>query len=189
MQLRLRDYVFPILITLVAVNLLVLFSIRPYEVQRLKHDPHKPERGGGRRALNISRRAWCYSKTKGGFARAVLLLRGATPSCRRGISRTHTADEGCFVRCFQTSLALGSPERLAYSMYAVNLLSLGLGMVFLHRNTAALRRGSYMSLVLRPLCPSMMAMLYDVPSPLSFFDNRVHLLLYRFPINASGNSV
>ena len=166
--MRLRDYVFPILITLVAVNLLVLFSIRPYEynVSSMIRISQNEAEGV---VPEYFQKGMVIFKDKGGYDGQFYYYAARDPLMQEGYFTNPYRRQRVLYPLLSNILALGSPERLAYSMYAVNLLSLGLGMFFF---IGILRRcgvNPYMSLFYGLSAPSMMAMLYDVPSPLSFF--------------------
>ncbi len=163
-----RDYIIPILITLVAVNLLVLFSIRPYgynassmiRISQNETEGVVPE---------YFQKGMVIFTDKGGYDGQYYYYAARDPFMQEGYFTNPYRRQRVLYPLLSNILALGSPERLAYSMYAVNLLSLGLGMFFFIRLLKRYDAHPYLSLFYGLSAPSIMAMLYDVPSPLSFF--------------------
>lgn len=163
-----KDYIIPILITLVAVHLLVLFSIRPYgyNVSSMIRISQNETEGV---VPEYFQKGMVIFKDKGGYDGQYYYYAARDPFMQEGHFTNPYRRQRVLYPLLSNILALGSPERLAYSMYAVNLLSLGLGMFFFIGILKRYGANPYLSLFYGLSAPSMMTMLNDVPSPLSFF--------------------
>ncbi|MBI5236610.1 MAG: hypothetical protein HY886_10240 [Deltaproteobacteria bacterium] len=163
-----RDYIVPIAITLVAINLLVLFSIRPYQynVSSMLRISENEAEGV---VPEYFEKGMVIFTDKGGYDGQYYYYVARDPFMQEGHFTNPYRRQRVLYPLLSNILAFGSPRPLAYSMYAVNLLSLCLGMFFFIRLLKRFDAHPYLSLFYGLSAPSMMAMLYDVPSPLSFF--------------------
>lgn len=154
-----------IALTLIAVNALVLYSIRPYgyNVSALIRINEFEKEGATPRYFQKGMVIF----QDGGYDGQAYYYVAMDPFLTLGHFRDAYRQQRVFYPLLSRALALGDSGRVPFSMYAVNLLALAAGMFFFIRILGHYSLDPAWSLLYGLSAPSIMTIQYDLPSPLS----------------------
>ncbi|MBI5970625.1 MAG: hypothetical protein HY884_05675 [Deltaproteobacteria bacterium] len=161
-----KEYSIPIIITLAAVVFLSVYSIRPYAYNfsamiRIS----KTENPGP--VQKYFQKGMVVFGDKGGYDGQAYYLAAMDPFMSEGVYKDAYRQQRILYPVAARVLALGNAQWLPYSMFLVNIIALGAGMVFFIAILRHYGASSYWSFFYGLAPPSIMTIQYDLPSPLS----------------------
>src|SRR3989339_1033763 len=160
-----RDFLLPIIITLLAVHALVMYSIKPYKynMSSMIHISQNEKEGVAKEYFQKGMVIFDGGGYDGQFYYYVAM----DPFLEKGYFKNAYRQQRILYPLLARCLAFGNEGLIPYTLYIINLLSVAVGMFFL---ILILRQYSLhpMWSLFYGLSPSsIMTIQYDLPSPLS----------------------
>lgn len=168
MRYGIKEILPPILITLVVVHLLVLVSIRPYGynyssmIRIVEHEWNEeiPE---------YFQKGFVIFTDKGGYDGKYYYYASMDLFKEKHLFKNPFRMQRILYPLLSRLLTFGDLSLLPYTMYAVNMISIALGLYFFILILEMYSLSPFWSLFYGLAPPSIMTIQYDLPSPLSIF--------------------
>ncbi len=162
----LRGILIPIIVSLSAIVLLSVYSIRPYGYNfSAMIRMSKTENPGP--VQKYFQKGMVIFGDRGGYDGQAYYLAAMDPFMSEGVYRDAYRQQRILYPLAARGLALGRAECLPYSMFLVNIIALAVGMAFFIAILRHYGASSYWSLFYGLAPPSIMTIQYDLPSPMS----------------------
>lgn len=161
-----RDFLLPITITLLAIHALVMYSIKPYgyNLSSMIRISQKEKEGV---APEYFQKGMVIFDGKGGYDGQFYYYVAMDPFLSKGYFKNAYRQQRILYPLMARYFAFGKESLIPYTLYAVNLLALAVGMYFLIRILKQYSVHPLWSLFYGLSPSSIMTIQYDLPSPVS----------------------
>jgi len=161
-----KNCTLPITITLLVVNVLVIFSIRPYgyELSSMIRISRVEQEGT---VAGYFQKGMVIFDAEGGYDGQYYYYTAMDPFMREGLFNNAYRRQRILYPLLSRAAAFGDVRLLPYSMYAVNLVALAFGVFFLVALLRHYGASPWWSLFYGLSPAAVMTVQYDLPNPVS----------------------
>lgn len=161
-----KNRIIPIAVALFIINVLVMYSIRPYgyNMSSMIRIAENEEEGV---VKEYFQKGFVIFTDGGGYDGQYYYYSAMDPLMKDGVYKNAFRQQRVLYPLLSRALAIGEPAFLPYSMYLLNLLAIAFGMYFFILILEHFSLNPAWSLLYGLSPPSIMTIQYDLPSPLS----------------------